>query len=281
MPRAKEVQGKGGFGEVVKARSKFDGRFYAISEYPLWYTVSLHQYYPDQLSEKVKLRHTDLKEAQTKIYREVANLSRVDHQYIVRYNACWEEDAVVSAQVTPTPVGVTMSSEENIFTPNFDDFSREQSRSQSFPRVRFIASDEDDNDDDDGLFADEDADGEDHEAAKTKSTKSTRSSMFASASSDSDDSDTDTSDTDSGRSDDTAADPSEPRGRTIAIPQLGGTRSTKPSASFTDASTDDGSVQKILYIQMEFVEKVSQLPCVVQLVAKLGSKLFVRRSRPA
>lgn len=63
-----EFLGKGGFGSVVKARNKLDGRIYAI--------------------KKVKLRGT---ENDDKIFREVNALSRLNHRYIVRYYATWLE----------------------------------------------------------------------------------------------------------------------------------------------------------------------------------------------
>ncbi|OCF54570.1 PEK/GCN2 protein kinase [Kwoniella mangroviensis CBS 10435] len=193
-----EFLGKGGFGEVVKARNKLDGRSYAI--------------------KKVKLRPED---NEAKVYREVNNLSRVNHQHIVRYYSCWLEDAN-PPQLTPTadnstpgPALTSHSTEEDIFALDFDDASfsrRDQSRSASFPRIRFA----NEGDDEDGDSDDDDSDSE---------------------------SDSDAS---------TAADPSEmrERGRSSNIPIP-----PKPSASVTDATTDDGNVQRILYIQMEFVEK--------------------------
>ncbi|KAG9057226.1 hypothetical protein FS842_008151 [Serendipita sp. 407] len=63
-----EFLGKGGFGSVVKARNKLDGRIYAI--------------------KKVKLRGT---ENDDRIFREVNALSRLNHRYIVRYYATWLE----------------------------------------------------------------------------------------------------------------------------------------------------------------------------------------------
>lgn len=62
------MQGKGGFGSVVKARNKLDGRICAI--------------------KKVKLRGTENDE---KIFREVNALSRLNHRHIVRYYATWLE----------------------------------------------------------------------------------------------------------------------------------------------------------------------------------------------
>ncbi|KAI9875262.1 MAG: hypothetical protein M1830_008699 [Pleopsidium flavum] len=64
--------GRGGFGEVVKARNKLDGRFYAIK----------------------KLSHESAA-ALTGILSEVMLLSRLNSPYIVRYYNAWEEfDAV-------------------------------------------------------------------------------------------------------------------------------------------------------------------------------------------
>ncbi|KAI9297132.1 Serine/threonine-protein kinase [Neoconidiobolus thromboides FSU 785] len=63
--------GRGGFGEVVKARNKLDGRIYAI--------------------KKVKLDTKDTENSR-KILREVSALSRLHHQYIVRYYTAWLEN---------------------------------------------------------------------------------------------------------------------------------------------------------------------------------------------
>ncbi|KAK9721901.1 eukaryotic translation initiation factor 2-alpha kinase [Basidiobolus ranarum] len=67
-----EFLGKGGFGEVVKARNKLDGRHYAI--------------------KKIKLNPRDI-DNNRKILREVTTLSRLHHQYVVRYFTTWLEDA--------------------------------------------------------------------------------------------------------------------------------------------------------------------------------------------
>lgn len=152
------------------------------------------------------------------MYREVNSLSRVSHQYIVRYYGCWLEDATpieipVPDETTPLANPATSSEEEDVFATNFDDLSisrRDMSRSASFPRIRFANSSNEEED------------------------------------SDSEDSDSESSDAE------TAADPSEQRGQPLMVAQ-------KQSASVTDGTTDDGMVQRILYIQMEFVEKVRQL----------------------
>ena len=166
----------------------------------------------------------------------------MDHKHIVRYFSCWLEqvgppEATTPADDTPgagTVTTSTASSEsEDIFAVNFDDLSvSHHSRSASFPRIRFADS-RANSDDEDG-----DSDEEDDSQESRESDSDTAS---------------DDSDDDSDSSADTVGDPSEhrkSRSKAISIP-------TKPSAStdFTGTTTDDGSVQEILYIQMEFVEK--------------------------
>lgn len=60
--------GKGGFGEVVKARNRMEGTFYAI--------------------KKIKHRADKLEG----LLSEVLSLARLNHQYIVRYYSCWVEE---------------------------------------------------------------------------------------------------------------------------------------------------------------------------------------------
>lgn len=142
-------------------------------------------------------------------------MSRVSHQYIVRYYGCWLEDATpiepkpLVDDTTPSAGTATTSEEKDILATNFDDLSlarRDVSRSASFPRIRFANSNED-----------EDSGSED-------------------------------STSDSESDDGTAADPSEYPAQLFAT-------AAKP-VSLTDGTTDDGMAQRILYIQMEFVEKV-------------------------
>lgn len=61
--------GKGGYGEVVKARNKVDGSIYAI--------------------KKIKLKSAA---ALTEVLSEVILLSRLNHGCVVRYYAAWPED---------------------------------------------------------------------------------------------------------------------------------------------------------------------------------------------
>ncbi|KAF1947043.1 kinase-like protein [Clathrospora elynae] len=63
--------GKGGYGEVVKARNKVDGRIYAI--------------------KKIKQKSAS---ALTEVLSEVMLLSRLNHSCVVRYYTAWPEDAI-------------------------------------------------------------------------------------------------------------------------------------------------------------------------------------------
>ncbi|KAK9456329.1 kinase-like domain-containing protein [Dipodascopsis uninucleata] len=63
-----KLLGKGAYGEVVRARNRLDGRFYAIK----------------------KIRHT--KNKLSSILSEVMLLSRLSHQYVVRYFTAWLEE---------------------------------------------------------------------------------------------------------------------------------------------------------------------------------------------
>lgn len=76
-----EFLGRGGFGEVVKSKNKLDGRFYAI--------------------KKVRLEYAEA-ESNKKILREVMMLSRLHHQFVVRYYSTWlEDESGKSAGVLP------------------------------------------------------------------------------------------------------------------------------------------------------------------------------------
>lgn len=77
--------GKGAFGEVVKARNKLDGRFYAVK----------------------KIHATNDKLAS--ILQEVWLLSRLNHQYVVRYFGAWLED-----DYQLSDAAITTSDEESI-----------------------------------------------------------------------------------------------------------------------------------------------------------------------
>ncbi|KAH8114389.1 kinase-like domain-containing protein [Phellopilus nigrolimitatus] len=79
-----DTLGKGGFGSVVKARNRLDGRDYAI--------------------KKIKLRTA---QGDNKIFREVNALSRLSHRFIVRYYTTWLEES------EPTSSNVSSDSEQD------------------------------------------------------------------------------------------------------------------------------------------------------------------------
>ncbi|KAK9367122.1 kinase-like domain-containing protein [Lipomyces kononenkoae] len=83
-----QLLGRGAYGEVVRARNRLDGRFYAIK----------------------KIRHTQDK--LTGILSEVMLLSRLSHQYVVRYFAAWlEEDHLYRDDATSE--GISTESDED------------------------------------------------------------------------------------------------------------------------------------------------------------------------
>lgn len=125
------VQGKGAFGSVVKARNKIDSLIYAV--------------------KKIKLRAT---QSDSKIFREVNALSRLNHRFIVRYYTTWVETAELASTTassansdsgTSVPESRddtqdgTASSQTDLLTFNMDDLRSNESH-HSFPSIRFTRS---------------------------------------------------------------------------------------------------------------------------------------------
>ncbi|GAO50477.1 hypothetical protein G7K_4601-t1 [Saitoella complicata NRRL Y-17804] len=149
-----EFLGKGGFGEVVKARNRLDGRLYAI--------------------KKVKLGKNE--NENTRILREVMTLSRLHHQYVVRYFTTWLERASPSRKngkkgrgtetETETETDLTQSLSFGVDEPS--EVPIDFMSSSGFRSVRFAESESDDSDSDDSVAtatvdndSDEDSDSED------------------------------------------------------------------------------------------------------------------------
>ena len=178
----------------------------------------------DEFAEKVKLRPDDNEQ---KVYREVNNLSKVSHQHIVRYYGCWLEDIDPSRTATPTEPppnsngSTSTESDSDIFAPpDFNDLSlsrHDHSRSASFPRIRFANSGEDE-------------DEEDSTEGSTSSDETTNAVSNPDRAS-------------------AGSQAGAVRVQAAAVPP-------NPSVSVTDTTEGDNGVQRILYIQMEFVEKV-------------------------
>ncbi len=84
--------GRGGFGEVVKARNKLDGRFYAIK----------------------KITHNSASSL-TDVLSEIMLLSRLNHPYVVRYFTAWlEEDTTL---LSDTEEEAVSSTEDSLVSP--------------------------------------------------------------------------------------------------------------------------------------------------------------------
>lgn len=217
--------GKGAFGEVVKARNRMEGTFYAI--------------------KKIKHKQDKLET----LLSEVLSLARLNHQYIVRYYGCWVEDVVDSgsrggsALTSDTEDESDLSEEDEEFDipVNIRSSSFLKSRDNSFQVDYFTNSlalvsynNNYDNFDDRIVFAnDTDTDslsrGHDH------------TESFSENNDTESDEDSDSGDSGSGYSDDSSEEESE------NYFNHGGHR---------DANSDSQVGQKrcILYIQMEFCE---------------------------
>ena len=114
--------GKGGFGQVVKARNKLDGRFYAVKKISQRSAAALK----DTLSE-------------------IMLLSRLNHPYVVRYYTAWlEEDSHADEEAISSTEGDPFSS------PKTDDFKYSTGgldfiSSSGYPKIEFVSdSDEED-----------------------------------------------------------------------------------------------------------------------------------------
>jgi translation initiation factor 2-alpha kinase 4 len=112
--------GRGGFGQVVKARNKLDGRLYAVKKISQTSAAALK----DTLSETMLL-------------------SRLNHSYVVRYYTAWieedfnhiEEEAMSSTEGDPFA-----SQDHHGFSTGGLDFIS----SSGYPKIEFAASDSDD-----------------------------------------------------------------------------------------------------------------------------------------
>lgn len=151
--------GKGGFGEVVKARKKLDGQIYAIKK------ITITQ------SPQESLTVTD-------ILKEVRLLSQLSHPAVVRYYNAWLEEVYDfggSEGDAATSTGGYNSQQAD----DFDDINIEFTKSGGldflssgrYPNIAFESdSDEDDDDDEDGQDDDDsDDDSDDSDAAYSSS----------------------------------------------------------------------------------------------------------------
>ncbi|KAL1938729.1 hypothetical protein VTO73DRAFT_11332 [Trametes versicolor] len=150
-----ELLGRGGYGEVVKARNRIDNRIYAV--------------------KRIKLRNVQ----NDKIFREVNALSRLNHRFIVRYYTTWVETTEDGSSTANSDVDSSMSdnttdgmtsvphaygdrsddtAEDHITTFDMNDL--DSPSKHSFPSIHFGSHSGDDvgsdsTSDSDDLFADE------------------------------------------------------------------------------------------------------------------------------
>ncbi|CAK7208216.1 eukaryotic translation initiation factor 2-alpha kinase [Sporothrix eucalyptigena] len=141
--------GKGGFGEVVKARKKLDGQIYAIKK------ITITQ------SPEESLTVTD-------ILKEVRLLSQLSHPAVVRYYNAWLEEVYDfggSEGDTATSTGGYNSQQAD----DFDDFNIEFTKSGGldfmssgrYPNIAFESDSDDDDDHHLGVQDDSDEDESD------------------------------------------------------------------------------------------------------------------------
>ncbi|KIJ54354.1 hypothetical protein M422DRAFT_73814 [Sphaerobolus stellatus SS14] len=122
-----EHLGSGGFGRVVKARNRLDGRIYAV--------------------KKIKLLRSSNDDE--KIFREVKLLSRLQHRHIVRYYTTWLETEGVSSDSSDADEDDTSDAsseqtsrqhtdDDDPFAIDLDELSSNtRSQSTSFPSIHF------------------------------------------------------------------------------------------------------------------------------------------------
>ncbi|KAK9479055.1 kinase-like domain-containing protein [Lipomyces japonicus] len=142
-----QLLGRGAYGEVVRARNRLDGRFYAIK----------------------KIRHTQNK--LSSILGEVMLLSRLSHQYVVRYFTAWlEEDYAYREDGITDDDSANGSDSEGSIDPQMY-----QSQELSLSGLDFISSSMQDLNIEFGYDSDDSVPQEDHEDGSLKNAVMRRS----------------------------------------------------------------------------------------------------------
>nr|KAJ3420974.1 hypothetical protein HK105_004812 [Polyrhizophydium stewartii] len=132
-----EFLGKGGFGQVVKARNRLDGAFYAV--------------------KKVRINPRD-HEGRDRLLREVQTLSRLHNEFVVRYYQAWFEEASVS-QLSES--AMPYDSFEDTASDGSESDGSESNEGSSTTSDRTETSEDDDGDDEDDEDGEDDDDDED------------------------------------------------------------------------------------------------------------------------
>lgn len=132
--------GKGGYGEVVKARNKVDGQIYAI--------------------KKIKQKSAA---ALTEVLSEVMLLSRLNHPSVVRYYTAWPEEEVSPFSENEEDESTTFDAEESESESDVSPgdtgnagFGRSTGgldfiSSSGYPKIEFGSDEESDNDNDNAI----------------------------------------------------------------------------------------------------------------------------------
>jgi translation initiation factor 2-alpha kinase 4 len=128
--------GKGGFGEVVKARNKMDGGIYAI--------------------KKIKQKTAS---ALSEVLSEVMLLSRLNHPYVVRYYTAWPEEEISDIADSEDTTTIATTTEDDVLSPGqlpenaSIDFGQSTTGgldfiSSGFPKIQFGGDSDEESEDD-------------------------------------------------------------------------------------------------------------------------------------
>ncbi|KAF4546580.1 Pek gcn2 protein kinase [Lasiodiplodia theobromae] len=144
--------GRGGYGEVVKARNKLDGGVYAIKK--------IRQNTASALSD---------------VLSEVMLLSKMNHPYVVRYYSAWPENELGSAIDTETETESVVTTEDTVSNSGLDiQFTRSNTGGLDFIssgiNIEFGDDSEDESDTEDEFS---DADSESASSSKSRGIRTT------------------------------------------------------------------------------------------------------------
>lgn len=225
-----EFLGKGGFGEVIKARNRLDGRLYAI--------------------KKIRLDPRDSEDLR-KILREVHSLSSLHHQYVVRYFATWFEDEDGASFKGSDDESFSDESESeyddeedgdvSAYKQQFHDFlsvdnHKSKSKSKSYSAIRF------DDDDDESSSEEEDDDSTPYDG-----TIGDDSDDFISFARD--------DDTDGGSTSDATTDTASTKKQRLVRKAFNNLKKKSEEKSTESQKRVHQHRTRVLYIQMEYCEK--------------------------
>lgn len=124
--------GKGGYGEVVKARNRLDGRIYAIKK--------ITQKTPAELSQ---------------VLSEVYLLATLNHPYVVRYFAAWPEEDLASVSTEDSTISGSSMLESESFHLGMSTSGLDFISSTGYPKIKFGDSGDSDEESDDSDDSDE------------------------------------------------------------------------------------------------------------------------------